>query len=288
MSEAQKSKRELKDVVDVFLSKSNSQEIGTIATPTKIPLAETQVITFFSPFNEEETFAFNALFPYRFTGNFTRRFLATNPPDSKSLAFISRFYQLENLSYFHSAGKKVELSRNFFWIFWPEKRFFEEQSSGLHSEFVPEVKNSGSTLITLDLLHSNVTGFDHLIRLLDQMVLVIRPTMEDMKNAYKVIKACYYINRQMETSVIFNAQMTQLEVEKIFSRFSEIVSEFLVLPVRCFGAASLDITSKNIKEQVLSQLNFDSMFLLKGAKPKQKTLSLERMRFLHKLIPIME
>lgn len=280
MSEAQqKSKSDLKDVLGVFLSKS--QESSSTELISKNPeIPDTQVISFCSPFNDEETFALNLLFPSVLSRDFKYRYLATNPPSVEDLVLASRFYGSQK-----NPLSKKELADKYYWIHWSDRKMFEDASSISASE--ANHMPAGS-LVVLDLLRSNLSGFEQTIRVLDQLILVVRPTIEDLKNAYKIIKSCYYINRQLETSIIFNSHMNQSEVEKVFSKFADIVSQFLVLPIRCWGAIPVDINSGAFREQIPIYLNLDVIAMGRPGKYKTKPASLERIRFLQKLKLITE
>ncbi|MBI4972177.1 MAG: hypothetical protein HZC17_10195 [Candidatus Omnitrophica bacterium] len=280
MSEARStSKTELKDVLGVFLSKS--QESSPTELTSKSPeIPDTQVISLCSPLSEEETFALNLLFPFCLSSYYKNRYFATNPPTTDDLKIAGKLLSGKGYS-----SERMKLSDNYFWLHWPDRKIFEDSSVGgmADSHILP----SGS-LVTVDLLRSNISGFEQTIRILDQLILVIRPQIEDLKNAYKIIKSCYYINRQLETVIIFNAHMTQGEVEKVFARFASIVSQFLVLPIRCLGAIPLNLYSENFIEEVPAYLNLDTLMLTRTGKFRPKTSSLERIRFLQKLSTIVE
>ena len=239
MNEAQKSRAELKDVVGVFLSKIPPEENNSLSSQNKNLIAlDSRVISFVSPFRDEETLALNLTLPLQLTRFFDVCYRVTHTPGPDEVNLIQKLY-------------------------------------GLPTEMGSQVNRS---LIVMDLRHSNAVGLESLLRILDSLVLVIRPNVEDLKNAYKVIKACHYVNPQLETPILFNASMTSAQVESVFARFSEMVSRFLARSVRCLGASSLELGPTSAKMPLSDSLHLDALVLA-----GRKTPTLERIRFLNKL-----
>lgn len=294
MSDAQQSKRDLKDVVSVFLSKADSSETASGVTLTKVSespkRAETQVISFLSPFDEEETFALNILFPLVLESRFKKCFLATALPNAETLTFIRRFFCDVPLESRVALGEiqSVPLTENYSWIFWPDRKFFESLPPADTEDLASEEIRQSNELFVLDLIRSNVHGFEHSLKVIDQLVLVLRPKIEDLKNAYKIMKTCQYLNQGLETSIIFNACMKDEEVEKVFSRLTETISQFLMLSVRCLGAVPIETDPENFLERVGTNLNLAALFGTRSLKSKTKPVSLEQIRFLQRLRSLTE
>lgn len=287
MNEAQKPKRELKDVVGVFLSKVGSPQESSSKFDLQHPVPlETHIISFCSPFNEEETFALNLVFPGYLSQYFESCYLATKAPLPEDFKFVQRFFPFfHDPSLSELAGpKKRELAPHYFWVHWPDRKYFEEPAMQDVKDVLRDANPLGSSLIVLDLIRSNTNGFEHLIRIIDHLVLIIRPKIEDLKNAYKVMKTCHFVNSQLNTSIIFNAAMSEEEVEEVFAKFSNLVSQFLAIPLRCLGAHPFDITAAEFNtHSPLEHISLDSFFFTKTSKSKTKMVSVERLRFIQKL-----
>lgn len=275
MNEAQKIKHELKDVVSVFLSKSGPTETKTDSRTQALQM-ETQILSFCSPFHEEITFACNALFPasQAVAKKMPERYFITETLNPSAFRFLNRLYP----SLAHEKPKN-EMAPGYFWIQQPASFLFEESKNISGAP----IQGTRPVLICLDFVQGNRIGFEPFIKVLDQLVLVLSPSIEDLVNAYKVIKTCYYLNRQIDIFMIFNASMTPHQVEVLFTRFSQIVGEFLALSIRCLGAAKLDLKPETFDRSVFSQMNFDPLFSGNSLKQKQKGYSLERIKFLQKI-----
>jgi len=286
MSETQKFKRELKDVVGVFLSKSHVKEPNPLdSSRLSAHISEPQVISFLAPFSEEKTFALNLLFSTCLSRFFKFCYFASNQLALEEINFAMRVLGKGKIKNSETEEMKMgkELASNCYWVQWQDKKFFDDVSISGSLGMTSQKDSLAGALVVLDLLRSNVVGFEHTLRVLDQIVLVIHPRIEDLKNAYKIIKTCHYINPQIEIAIIFDVQMAQNEVEEIFARFSGIVSEFLALPIRYLGAAQIDLNLKSFLEKIPTQLSLEALSMPRLNKTKSKSYSIEHIRFLQKL-----
>jgi len=285
MNKAQKDKRELKEVVNVFLSKAPPKNAVSIESPLEnSKIVQSQVISFCSPFRDHESFLLNLVLPPLFSPYFKVSYFATKPLLSKDLELLSAYTQLSlTTGSTVRREKRKTLQPNFFWVTLPEKKDFDSKIDDDSSSFSKQKLPMSDCLVVLDLNRSTIYDHEHMIQILDHLVLIVRPEIDDMKNAYKIIKACYYVNRQLEISIIFNAEMTQTQVEEVFSKFSDMISHFLALPIRCLGAHFFQLESMNQDFQCPKSLLLDTLVEGSSTKKNIKMGSLEKIRFLQKL-----
>ncbi len=290
MSDSQKSNRDLREVVNVFLSKAQPSGIASQERPNKVTKrVEPQIISFCAPFDEDETFCLNVYFPSLLSAYFKQRFLVTGFPDTHEQDLVKSYFYLPLLNpASDSPYAKQMLTLDYHWIFWTDKKqFFDGRSA--EDPIDPDKKYfTDSSLIVVDLMRSKIQSIEHMIRILDQLVLVIKPDIEDLKNAYKIIKTCHYINRQIEISILFNADLSESKVENIFSKFTEIVSQFLVIPINCLGALSLPHIGNSVDQKSINQLNLNALLAAKSEKFKTNTVSLDKIKFLQRVSDCLE
>ncbi len=283
MSEPQKSKNELKQVVDVFLSKaSSSGEVSQKKEPTK-SLNKSQLVSFVSPFREEETLIFNLLFSSFLSQYYEQTYFVTSQPLSRDIEMVESLFKNSEYDWVYRNEKKQKLINNFYWLDISEETYpegsheIDNQKKQMHSMAMP------GSLIALDPFRNENMGIEQLIKVLDKLVLVVQPLAYELESAYKIIKSCQYVNQELEVFIIFDAVMTDDDVEKVFSRFSEIVSQYLVVSLRCIGAVSTKMEKIGISSNAISKLNWDVLFKSQVAKQKIKVGSLDQIRFLNKL-----
>jgi len=283
MSEPQKSKSELKHVIDLYLSKASPEPVSSSSAPKKNN-SKSQVVSFLVPFDEQLSFILNSAVASHLSQYAESCYLATNFPSENERVLLESSSLFSKRDYFSLAENKssVTISPNFYWVSCSNQKNISEPNS-LDSEENSSDLVSNSLIVT-DLFKNFNLGCETMVRVLDHVVLMIKPEVEDLKNAYKIIKACQYINRDLDVSLIFNTSISNQLVENIFSHFSDIVSQHLAYPIRCLGNFHLDIAGGKFPEKELKQINWDSIVYPKIPKTDSGSVgSLEQIRFLRNL-----
>jgi len=286
MKENPKAKRDLKEVVNIFISKT-SEELERSPKPKEpshLP-SKSLVVSFCTPFQDRETLEWNLIFPSLLLSRFKNCYLATHPLGTRDMERAKKLmgdYHPHRLRW-NSRGEQLELLNNYYWVQWSNPNYFEPISKETHLSAGDIQNPMAGSLIVLDLFKSNTLGFEHLIQLLDHLVLIVGPGIRDLKNVYKVIKTCSYLNNRIQISLLFKSEWNQAEVETIFARFSGMVSKFLAFPIQCLGSIPMPVGNPTVVKEGLNRLNLESLTLGWGSKSPKEVFSLEKIRFLQKL-----
>jgi hypothetical protein len=100
-----------------------------------------------------------------------------------------------------------------------------------------ELGNKGlhSQVLLLDFDYRYMTYFKRIVPILDKWILHLTPKAESLNEAYKMLKVSAVINPHMEYYLLFDGATNDKRGERLFERFSEMVSRRLGLTICWLG-----------------------------------------------------
>lgn len=129
---------------------------------------------------------------------------------------------------------RFRISHQELWGF-TNRRFFSQGAPPF------ELKDdSGSFLIFLDFEPSQFRSLARVALLLDRVVLFVQPSVESLRESYRLIKVFSRLNHEIEFLLLFRGRPRQEDQEEfLFERFSLITSRFLGISPGWLGELAL-------------------------------------------------
>jgi len=148
---------------------------------------------------------------------------------------------------------------------------------------VPE----GDFILFLEFEPAQLRSLARIALLLDRLILFVQPEAESLREAYRLTKTFWHLNREIEFFLLFQeASLSGPRQEFLFERFSLITSRFLGLSARWLG--SLAFPEKNERSgKILNeefQFNMEPLLTNEGL---GRPLSPEKKRFWRYFHPIL-
>lgn len=140
-----------------------------------------------------------------------------------------------------------------------------------------------SFLIFLEFEPTQFRSLARIALLLDRVVLFVQPQVESLREAYRLIKTFWGLNREIEYFILFRGKDSpQLRQGMLFERFSLIASRFLGISTDWLG--NLSFPEKDRKANDLSEgaptFNLELMLRTEGL---SRPLTPEKSRFWQRL-----
>ena len=135
------------------------------------------------------------------------------------------------------------------------KMGWDELGEILQSEQYRKKDSFGHQLFLFDYDHSVAYYQEKMIPLLDQMMLFLKPNLENLTEAYKAIKAMSFLNPQLDYFLIVDTFPGDPKSEKMFEKFSNLISSRLHASIQWLG--NIDF-SKGV-QPVVSDLSLESL-----------------------------
>lgn len=197
-----KLKRGLKDISPLF----KSVETSVKKTTPALLKQELQILNVSSPDSYGDSLFFNAFFASQLASpNRPCSLVSLNLPNSAESVLTQP--RLESFGRY--------LNRHF--LEWNtlsdilEKSLSQEESGSL----------DGGVLF-LDFEYQNLFYAERIIPLLDKWILLLKPTLESLTEGYKMMKAGFSINKELEVFVVFEGQEDNAKSAFIFEQFSSL------------------------------------------------------------------
>jgi len=232
LKESRKLKRGLRDISQLFRSKS---ERAPAKSEPSLPRAS-KIVSVISPNNPGDSLFLNT-------------FLASQvEPFQYQCLIVSISLDESRVSDFSTATERTVISWN---------QFLSYCHKGI-SENMSHEQNAA--LVFIDFEYTHVPEMEKVINLVDKLVILLRPTFESFKEAYKAIKATYYFNREIEYYVIFEGASDDPRGTVILEKLSEMASQYLGVQLIWLGSIHFSEGTRRLKSTLaMEHLFIDSM-----------------------------
>ncbi len=94
-------------------------------------------------------------------------------------------------------------------------------------ESPPSNPQGDESMLLVDLDYSRTPYFEKIIPLLDKWIVLVKPTLASVSDAYKMIKATFSLNSHLEYFLVTGADPESGSGEILFERLSEMISRRL-------------------------------------------------------------
>lgn len=96
-----------------------------------------------------------------------------------------------------------------------------------------------SHTLFLDFDYANPEQFQKIIPILDQWILLVKPEMEDLSEAYRMMKASTALNSRIEYFLLFDNISGDEQASRLFEKYGELVSRRLGIHLSWLGSLQL-------------------------------------------------
>jgi len=114
-----------------------------------------------------------------------------------------------------------------------------------------------SHLLFVEFEHSQLPYVEKVIPILDKWIVLVKPSLESISEAYKMMKAAIPLNRHLEFYMLFSGSSRDPRCEMLFERFSELCARRLGIDLMWLGC--LDFSQGSGK--VFGDLSLEHLFL---------------------------
>jgi hypothetical protein len=271
-----KLKRGLEDLSPLFRSQSPPATAAVPAAPTAIEVPfEVEFLAVCTPDQEGDAFLANAYVASQVVRQTPlRASLVSIVPGFNALPARSPdpFPSFELLSLNLS---RITVSHQELWSF-------------MSHPCSPSSVGFPTTLVFLEFEPAQFHSLARIALLLDRIIFFVQPQAESLREAYRLMKVFWHLNREIEFSLLFRAPGSSgREEEFLFERFSLIASRFLGISTEWLGNLAFP-ENKNLAsqgEEKSSGFNPESFLASEGLR---RPLSPEKSRFWHVLRKILE
>lgn len=270
-------KRGLEDLSPLFHSKPTAVPMLPAAPRPTPPAFDVQFLTVCVPDHEGDAFFANAyLASLMVRQTDLLASLVSIAPGFNKLPSES-VSPLPSLELLDSRISRVVLSHQELWALTQNHL---TQGQGSPPPF-SETHSEGS-LVFLDFEPSQFRALEELALLLDRVVLFVEPRAESLREAYRLVKIFWNLNREIEFYLLFRGQvLARAQKEFLFERFSLITSRFLGVSISWLGDVAFPEKKARpflIEDNV--RFNFESILAAEGLR---RPLSPEKSRLWHHL-----
>lgn len=102
-----------------------------------------------------------------------------------------------------------------------------------------EDKKSRNEVFFIDFDYAQTHHFEKVIPLLDKWIIHLKPEMDPLTEAYKMLKATLPLNGRLEYFLLLEGSQKEQRTSLLFERFSEIVSRHAGIGLNWFGTLRL-------------------------------------------------
>ncbi|GEM_PF-783651 len=155
----------------------------------------------------------------------------------------------------------------------------------------PKPEISQDFLVFLEFEPSQFRSLARIALLLDRLILFVQPTVESLREAYRLVKTFWHLNREIDFFLLFRGKaLPREQKEFLFERFSLIASRFLWTTPGWLGELAFP-EKKEKKERAPTsreenwEFNAETIILGEGLK---RPLSPEKNRFWLELQKILQ
>lgn len=244
MDSSKKLVRGLKDISALF----DAEPSENVAIPPR----ELQILGVSSPHYDGDSFFLNAFLAAQFAGSGKPRSL---------ISVLSRHSKTDRPVYEDGAESFGDHFQRYS-VYWDELLHHIEPTA------FSKQRPLQSRDIFLDFERQHLLYSREVIQLLDKWILVMRPTVESLTEGYKMIKAGFAMNPEVEFFVILEGKAQETQGRVVHERFSDFVTRHLGVSLNWLGW--VDFSDPN--HQFSSGLHMDQLFY----QPWQSRLSLEK------------
>lgn len=193
---------------------------------------DAQFLTVCTPDHEGDAFLTNAYFASQMVkrSNLSASLISIAPGMNALPAKVSD--PLPALELLDSRISRLRLSHQELWSF-TQNGF----SKGLHSDSASSAgKEAEGVLVFLDFEPSQFRSLSRISLLLDRVIFFIEPEVESLREAYRLMKVFWQLNREIDFFLLFREEDSEQAREAyLFEQFSLITSRFLGLSSRWLG-----------------------------------------------------
>lgn len=233
MDASKKLVRGLKDISPLFQEEPPHSKISR-------PL-ELQVLGISSPHYDEDSFFLNAFLASQFTSS------------EKPISLVSVFSRYsqppQDLEAENLASSRSHFHRHC--IYWDQLEDVITLAPESH-----DPKRLVSRDIFLDFERHHLLYSPRVIRLLDKWVLVMRPTAESLTEGYKMMKAGFAMNPEVEFFIILEGKAQEAQGRVIYEHFSNFIMRHLQVNLGWLGWVDFSDPA----HQFSSALHIDQLF----------------------------
>lgn len=240
-----KLKRGLEDLSPLFRSQPESAMTAVPTAPATMETPfEVEFLAVCTPDQEGDAFLANAYVASQVLSQSPlRASLVSIAPGFNALPARSPAsfpsFELLNLNL-----SRISVSHQELWSFMSRTSSGRQDRSSSTSSL-----GSPSTLVFLEFEPAQFHSLARIALLLDRIILFVQPQAESLREAYRLIKVFWHLNREIEFSLLFRALGSSgREEEFLFERFSLIASRFLGISTGWLGNLSFP-GNKNLSSQ---------------------------------------
>ncbi len=275
---SKKLKRGLEDLSPLFQLPSSQ-----VATASPRVLFDVQFLTVCVPDHEGDAFLANAYLASQIVrqANLFASLVSIVPGyNSLPSKLVDPFPSLELLD---SRISRLVLSHQELWT-------FTQNGNGRNGYQVSQERSStlAPHLIFLEFEPTRFRSLARVALLLDRVVLFVQPQVESLREAYRLIKMFWNLNREIEFLLLFRGRLPlKGQEEFLFERFSLITSRFIGISTGWLG--NLNFPEKTERPQVPMQENsgFKPASIL-APEGLRRPLSPEKVRFWNEFQKILQ
>lgn len=144
------------------------------------------------------------------------------------------------------------------------------------------------SLVFLEFESTQFRSLARIALLLDRLVLFVQPRVENLREAYRLMKIFWNLNREIEFFLLFREREPEPEREEfMFERISLITSRFLGVSLGWLGGLAFPEANGRRRDFVSEGLQFHAESLL-GTEGLKRPLSPEKSRFWNGILPIFQ
>lgn len=274
---SKKLKRGLEDISPLFQPPSTQP---SEVTASRLALFDIQFLAVCVPDHEGDAFLANAYLASQVVrrANLFASLVSIAPGFNVSVS--KSLDPLPSLELLDSRISRVRLSHQELWTL-TQTRASRNSSQG--------PKESRSPLVVfLEFEPAQFRSLARLALLLDRVVLYVQPEVESLREAYRLIKIFWSLNREIEFFLLFRGGFpSQAQEAFLFERFSLITSRFIGISSGWLG--NLAFPDKNDRSRAASDgdAGFNPEPIL-SAEGLRRPLSPEKVRFRDELLKIFE
>jgi hypothetical protein len=144
-------------------------------------------------------------------------------------------------------------------------------------------EDGDSRLVLIEFEPGQFRSLARISLLLDRIILFIEPEVESLREAYRLMKIFWGLNREIEFMLLFRTRLTEEKKEVLlFERFSLITSRFLGISPGWLGELALPERNDAFENAPEASSNFNFRTLL-SSEGLHRPLSPEKIRFWEEL-----
>jgi len=274
---SKKLKRGLEDISPLFQPSSTQP---SEVTASRLALFDIQFLTVCVPDHEGDAFLANAYIASQVvrSANLFASLVSIAPGFNVSVS--KSLDPLPSLELLDSRISRIRLSHQELWTL--------TQTGASRNSYQGTKESRSPLMVFLEFEPAQFRSLARLALLLDRVVLYVQPQVESLREAYRLIKIFWSLNREIEFFLLFRGGLpSQAQEAFLFERFSLITSRFIGISSGWLG--NLAFPDKNDRSRTASDgdAGFSPEPIL-SVEGLRRPLSPEKNRFRDELLKIFD